>query len=99
MPGTGNKPLQEHNVAAERAQRLLPGALECPGEVVWRGDDTDASTAAARSGLKHQRIADTLGRRQRVSQARNLTAAPRSDGNAGLLGDQLGTDLVAQLAH
>jgi hypothetical protein len=39
MPGTGNKPLQEHNVAAERAQRLLPGALECPGEVVWRGDD------------------------------------------------------------
>ena len=70
-----------------------------PARSLGRGDDADAPPAAARCGLEHQRVADALGRGQRVVQGRDLAAAPWRDGNADLLGDQLGADLVTQPAH
>ena len=90
---------QEDDPAAERAQRLLAGALVGVGQVAGRGDHADAAPAAARGGLEHQGVADLLTRAQRVVQARDLTVAPRRDRDPGLLGDQLGADLVAELAH
>ena len=95
----GDQPLQEQSAAAERPQRLGGSALERIAEILRRGDDPDAAPAAARGGLEHQRVADLLRRGQRALQGRDLAAAPRRDRDADLLGDQLGADLVAQLAH
>jgi hypothetical protein len=99
VPGAGDQALQEHDAAAERAFGLLAGALVGVGELLGVGDDADAAATTARGRLEHQRVADPLGRAQRRVEVGHRAAAPRRDRHAGLLGDQLGADLVAQLAH
>ena len=99
VPGSRDQALKEHGAAAERAQRLGAGPLERLGEVPGRRDDPDAAPAAAGSGLEHQRVADALRRGQGVLQRRDRAPAPRRDGDADLLGDQLRADFGAQLAH
>ncbi len=59
----------------------------------------DAAPAAARGGLDHQRVADVLGVLARFLDRLDRAVGPRRDRHAGLLGHQLGLDLVAQLAH
>ena len=99
VPGAGDEPLKEQGAAAERAQRLGAGPLERLGEVGGRGDDADAAPAAAGGGLEHQRVADPVRLREGGVEGRDRATAPRRDGDADFLGDQLGADLVAQLAH
>ena len=99
VPRARDQAFQEDDAAAERAERLLAGALVGVGQVAGRGDHADAAPAAARAGLEHQGVADLVTRAQGIVQARHLTAAPRRDRDPGLLGDQLGPDLVAELAH
>ena len=99
VPRAGDQALQEDDAAAERALRLLAGALVGVGELAGRGDHADAAPAAARGRLEHQRVADLVAGAQRVVQARDRAAAPRRDRDADLLGDQLRADLVAELAH
>ena len=99
VAGAGDQPLEEDGAVAERPQRLVAGALVGVLEVGGRGDHPDAAAAAAGGGLEHQRVADLLGRGERVLEGVDGAAAPRGDGYADLLGDQLGADLVAQAAH
>ncbi|OAP23441.1 hypothetical protein A4R44_05639 [Amycolatopsis sp. M39] len=99
VPRAGDQALQEHDAAAERAQRFLAGALVGLGEIARRLDLADAAPAAARGGLEHQRVADLVARGEGFFEGRDLAAAPRSDRDADLLGDQLRADLVAELAH
>ena len=99
VPGAGDQALQEDHAGAERAQRLLAGALVRVGQVLVRGDHADAAPAAARGRLQHQRVADLVAGAQRVFEGGDLAAAPRRDRDADLLGDQLRADLVAELAH
>ena len=75
----------------ERRQRVL--------ELVDVVDPADAAPAAAGGGLDHQRVADALGVLARLLDRLDRAVAPRRDRHAGLLGHQLGLDLVAQLAH
>ena len=56
----------------------------------------DAPPAAAGGGLDHERVADDLGLVARVVDVVHRAAAPRRHRHAGLLGEQLGGDLVAQ---
>ena len=99
VPRARDQALQEDDAAAERAQRLLAGALVGVGEVAGRGDHADAAPAAARGGLEHQGVADLVTGPQRGVEARDLTTAPRRDRDPDLLGDQLRADLVTELAH
>ncbi len=99
VPGAGNKALKEHHTAAERTLGLQAGALVGVGEILGTGDDADAAATSARGRLEHQRVADPLGRAQRRVEVLHGAPAPRRDRDAELLGDQLGADLVAQLAH
>ena len=78
-------------LAARRRQRVL--------EAVELGDLADAATAAAGGRLDHQREADALGVLARFLDRLDRPVGPGRDGHAGLLGHQLGLDLVAQRAH
>ena len=99
VPGTGDQPLEEDHAAAEGALGLVAGALVRVLEVGVAGDHPDAAAAAAGGRLEHQRVADPVGRGQRVLEGVDAAAAPRRDRDADLLGDELGADLVAELAH
>ncbi len=57
------------------------------------------SSAAAGGRLDHQRVADRFRVVARRGEVVNRAAAPRRDRHAGLLGQQLGADLVAEPAH
>ncbi len=80
-------------------ERLVPGLVERGGELLRRAHHPDAATAAAGGGLEHQRVAERLGLGQRRAQVLDRPLAPRRDRHADLLGQQLGTDLVAQGPH
>jgi hypothetical protein len=95
----GDQALQEHHAAAERARGLLAGALVGVGELLAVVDHPDATATAAGRRLQHQRVADLGRRREGGVQGLDRAAAPRRDRHADLLGDQLRTDLVAELAH
>ncbi len=99
VPRAGQQALQEHHTAAERALGLHPGALVGLGELLRGHDHPDAPAPAARGGLEHQRVADLTGHPDGGVQVAHRAAAPRRDRDADLLGDQLGADLVAELAH
>ncbi len=99
VPGAGDQAFQEHHAAAERPRGLLAGAFVGVGEFGLVRDHADAAPAAARGRLQHQRVADLARRRQGGVQGLDRAAAPRRDRYADLLGDQLRTDLVAELAH
>ena len=62
-------------------------------------DLADAAPAAAGGRLDHQREADALRVLARLLDRLDRAVGPRRDRHAGLLGHQLGLDLVAQLAH
>ena len=66
---------------------------------IGRVDAPDAAPAAARGGLDHQREADARRVAQRLLDGRDRAAAPGRDRDAGLLGEPLGGDLVADEAH
>ena len=95
----GDELLEEDDARAERALRLVAGALVGVGEVGVGVDAADAATAAAGGRLEHERVADPRGRGLGVLEGVDAAAAPRRDGHADLLGDELAADLVAELAH
>ncbi len=99
MPGPGDQALQEHHTAAERPRRLLAGPLVGIGQLGLVRDHADAAPATARGRLQHQRVADPGGRGEGVVQGGDRATAPGRDRYADLLGDQLGADLVPELAH
>ena len=85
----------------------LPNARSASSLVRWKasvevlggGHHPDAAAATARGRLEHQRVADLVGAGQRALEGVDRAAAPRSDRDAHLLGEQLRADLVAQPAH
>ena len=83
------------NALAPSDLALSNAAASCAGIV----DAADAAAASARGGLDHQRVADPLGVIGGILDRVDGTAAPRRDRYVGLLGQQLGGDLVAELAH
>ena len=99
VPGPGDDPLHEHGRVAEGLEALGPGAVERFGEAGSIVDLANATTAAARCRLDHQREPDLLGVSAGVLDRVDRPATPRRDGHAGLLGQQLGADLVAEPAH
>ena len=99
VAGAGDQLFQEDHPGAEGPLGLLAGALVGVGEVFGNVHPADAASATAGGGLEHERVADPAGGGQRLVQAVDRAAAPRRDRHADLLGDQLGADLVAQLAH
>src|SRR5690606_7601750 len=99
VAGAGDQALREDGAAAEGAGGPPAGALVGVGEFGLVGDDADAAAAAAGGGLEHQRVADLGGRCQGGVQGLHRAAAPGGDGDADLFGDELGADLVAELAH
>ena len=99
VTGAGHQSLEEHGAVAERAQGLVAGALVGVLEVGRGVHPADAATTATSGGLEHERVADGVGGGQRTVEGVDRAAAPRRDGDTDLLGDQLGPDLVAELAH
>ncbi len=99
MPGGADEALHQHVRVAERLRRLGLRALERGRELVGIVDAPHAAAAAARRGLDHQRVPDLLAVGERVLDALHRPAAPRRDRHAGLLGQPLGLDLVAERAH
>ncbi len=99
VAGAGDQLLQEDDAGAEGPLGLLAGALVGVGEVFGDVHPADAASATAGGGLEHERVADPFGGGQRLVQAVDRATAPRRDRDPDLLGDQLGADLVAQLAH
>ena len=91
--------LDQHARVAEGLLGLGAGALERGRQRAELIDAADAAPAAARRGLDHQREADLLSMGKRLLHGRDRAAAPRRDRHAGLLGQALGRDLVAQRAH
>ena len=91
--------LHEHGAVAERVRGLAARRGQRVLEPVHVVDAADAATAAAGGGLDHQREADALGVLARFLDRLDRPVAPRRDRHAGLLGHQLGLDLVAQRAH
>ena len=99
VPCPGDQALQEDHAAAERALGLVAGALVGVLELGAGVDPADAPATPTGRCLEHERVADALGSGQRVVQGVDAASAPRRDGHAHLLGEQLGADLVAQPAH
>ena len=99
VPRGRDQPLEQHRPVAERLQRLSLRAGEGGGQLVGRVDAADAAPAAPGRGLDHQREADVRCLAQRGLGARHGPAAPRRDRDARLLGEPLGLDLVADVAH
>ena len=91
--------LHEHRRITERLAAFGTGALERLGETGVGVDPPDAAAAATRGGLDHQRVADRRGLGARLLQRVDRAATPRRDRDVGLLGEQLGPDLVAEAAH
>jgi len=99
VPGTGDQGLQEHHAAAEGTGGLVARLVEDRGQVLVRADDPDAPATTTGGRLQHQRVTELGGMGQRGRQVLDWATAPRRHRNADLLGQQLGTDLVAQRAH
>ena len=99
VAGLGDKTLEEDDGVTERALGFTLGALERELEFVLGEDLADAATAAAAAGLDDERVADGLGVPARVGAGVDGAARPRGDGDADLLGEQLGLDLVTEQSH
>ena len=91
--------LHQHRRVAEALRGLLAGALERGRQVLGALDAAHAAPAAAGRGLDHQRVADRLAVADRGVGVLDRAAAPRRDRDAGLLGELLRLDLVAERAH
>ncbi len=99
VAGVGDQALDEHDRVAEGPLCLALGALEGQLQLVLGVDLADAAAAAAAARLDDQRVADGLGVTAGVRARVDGAAAPRGDGDADLLGEQLGLDLVAEELH
>ena len=99
MAGIGHDPLHEDGGVAERLEPLRSGTGEGLGQSVVIVDPPDAAAPAACRGLDHQRIPDRGGVPARLVDRLDGSAAPRRDRHLGVLGQQLGRDLVAEPAH
>ena len=91
--------LHQHARVAEGLRGLGTGALEGLRDLVLAVDAAHAAPAAAGGGLDHQREAELAAVAEGVLDAVDRPAAPRRDGHAGLLGQALALDLVAERAH
>ncbi len=98
VPRARDHRLDEERAVAEGVGGLALRAVERGQRVVAVAEHADASTAAARGRLEHDRVADPA----RVAGelvSLDRSAAPRRDGNTRCLGDQLARDLVAEPSH
>ena len=95
----GDEPFEEDDGVAERALGLTLGTFEGQFEFVLVEDLADTAAAAAGAGLDDQRVADRRCVTPGVGAGFDGSAGPRCDGNADLLGEDLGLDLVAEQAH
>jgi hypothetical protein len=99
VPRAAEQALDEDRRIGEGANGLGLRALERRRELGLGSRHADATAAAPGGSLDHDRIAD----RPRVLDCgvRRLhrLAAPGGHRHSGLLGEQLGPDLVAQAAH
>ena len=91
--------LHEDRAVAERVRGLAATRRQRGFETVGVIHPPDPTAAAARGRLDHQRVADALGVLPRLLDRLDRAVGPRRDRHAGLLGHQLGLDLVAELAH
>ena len=89
----------EEGAVAEGRLRLGGGGAERLGQAFGLLDDPDAAAAAARRRLEDDGEADLLRVRERFLLVGERPAAPGRDRNAGLLGEELRLDLVAEGAH
>ncbi len=96
---TRHEPFEKHDVVAERAPGLVPGALVRLAQVGLVADHADPAPAPAGGGLQHHRVADLRGHLDRGVEGVDGAAAPRRDRDTDLLGKELRADLVAELAH
>ena len=96
---SAHEALHQHARVAERLLGLGAGALERRGQLGEVLDPAHAAAAAAGRRLDHQRHAEALALLDRLLDGLDRPAAPGRDRNAGLLGQLLGLDLVAQRAH
>ncbi len=96
---TTDEALHEDDRIAERIFRLGLGAFEREHQLIGRSHDPDAPAASAAPSLDHERVPDGVRMSSCVLRARHRSTAPRGYRNTGLLGQQLGLDLVAELPH
>ncbi len=99
VAGRGDQPLEEHGGVAERGRRLGTRRGEGLGQVLGPVDTADAAAPATRGGLHHERVADRRRVLLGLGDRGHGTTAPRCDRHAGLFGQLLGRDLVADPAH
>ena len=64
VPRPGDERFEEHHAGAERALRLVAGALVGVRQLLAVGDLADAAAAAARRRLEHEGVADPVGGRE-----------------------------------
>ena len=95
----GDHALHQHGRVAEALPRLLAGPLEGGRQVLRPLDAAHAAPAAAGRGLDHERVPDRLAVADRRVDVLDRAAAPGRDRDAGLLGELLRLDLVAERAH
>ena len=96
---TTDQALQEHHWIPEGGLGLGPRALEGLRQLVRRPHHADAAPATATSGLDHHRVPDGVRMTRCVLGTGDGPPAPCGHRHPGLLRQELGLDLVAQLPH
>jgi hypothetical protein len=99
MAGGADQALHQHAGVAERTLRLGPCALERDGQLRRALHSPHAAPAAAGRRLDHEREAELLPDADGILHALHRAAAPGRHRHAGLLGQPLALDLVAERAH
>ena len=98
MAGISDEGLDEDRWVAERGPGLGRGGTVGAGQFVRAVDTPDAAPATAGSGLEQDRVTDPFGAGRRAGFIDRF-ARPGTDPDAGLLGQTLGRDLVAEGTH
>ena len=99
VAGAGDELLEEDDAGAEGARRLVTSSLVGLGQLGVRLDLADPAPTPAGGGLEHEGVADPARGLRRLLERVDAAARPRRHRDADLLGDELGADLVAELAH
>ena len=95
----GHHSFEKHRGVSERLLRLRPRTLKRIGQLGLALHAANPTASAARGRLDHQGVAEARRVPARVFECRHFAATPWGDRNLRLLGELLGGDLVAQLAH